>query len=922
MRHSISQSKAGVKALFQLALLALASLAMTGSTSAQTLELTAPAAPVSAAEGDDFASSVLENPWDMNERRDIGYEENFDGRSIQSSGGVWSGVNAGPGGYIFPLFGGFSGSLLSEGLMGDRELPRFGANHPVDSSRYTLLSYRLRHSARSTLAVYWTNKSQPTLFPDGSQFGTSFDGLFLDRAYPHQGFFTYTFNLRAPAFDSSGGGWNGAIRALRLDPSTAGPAGSTTELDWVRLVDPSSAPTLPISWRGSGLPDGTLITVWYDADSSGYDGTPLAQYSQDSRGRFYAPGELYSTTSAPRSANGSHQLVTASLPPGTYRFYVTAETARGGARTTIARSGYSAPLTINARPSLVFESPTQSSGHDYATDIHNPWEMSDRGDVANLPESGLPQMSRQFSNATFTNGIFQAIADLPLTAIGNAQSDPQVWLNVSSVAPIDPRKYRYLTYRIGADETHFPTIHDKVAGGWVTRPVFWGSDLFAEGASTLGHILYEGMHTYTIDLWNDAGLERGMPWRNIRAVRNLRIDPTETSIPTWFFIDGVTLTAENHPEGSSFQIRFRIQDGDSSSFTASLYASPTSDSLGSPIVTLNGLAGGEHAYDWNTAGLPNGSYYITAAVSDGISTSVFKAPTPVVVGSQVNPVALRRVPYDYNGDGVSDPVVYRPARKRSSFLARIAGVSFTKVLGNAASNPLSGDFDGDGRADFATVQLAGNAYVWSTTSSLTGQTSARIWGMPGDVVAPADYDGDGATDLAVYRAGGWHLLMNNGSTFSQPWGEPTDVPVPTDYDGDGRADIAIWRPRDGTWWVINSGFGWGQTPTFHQVVQWGLPGDVPIPGDFDNDGKADFVVFRPSTGTWFLRLSGSDLQQSFQWGLPGDTPVLGDFDGDGRLDLCVYRPATGAWYINNRSGIMSAAQWGLPSDRPPTTVAP
>ena len=45
--------------------------------------------------------------------------------------------------------------------------------------------------------------------------------------------------------------------------------------------------------------------------------------------------------------------------------------------------------------------------------------------------------------------------------------------------------------------------------------------------------------------------------------------------------------------------------------------------------------------------------------------------------------------------------------------------------------------------------------------------------------------------------------------------------------------------------------------------------------DFNNDGKTDLVVFRPSTGGWFVRLSslGYDVNQYqyYQWGLPGDT---------------------------------------------------
>jgi hypothetical protein len=127
--------------------------------------------------------------------------------------------------------------------------------------------------------------------------------------------------------------------------------------------------------------------------------------------------------------------------------------------------------------------------------------------------------------------------------------------------------------------------------------------------------------------------------------------------------------------------------------------------------------------------------------------------------------------------------------------------------------------------------------------------------------------------------------------------------VAADFDNDGKTDVSIYRPTDGSWWVSKSSNG-------ASVLQpWGQTGDIPVPGDYDGDGKTDYAIFRPSTGQWWIIQSSNGVIRLQQWGQTGDIPVPGDYDGDGKTDIAIYRPTDGNWWIIQSNTSTIHLQW-------------
>jgi len=232
-----------------------------------------------------------------------------------------------------------------------------------------------------------------------------------------------------------------------------------------------------------------------------------------------------------------------------------------------------------------------------------------------------------------------------------------------------------------------------------------------------------------------------------------------------------------------------------------------------------------------------------------------------------------------------------------------------------------------------TVDSSGDPLIIShltPQTTLLGNSKAMKLSL-GRNAEYADIDGDGVSDITIWRPsnGYWHILtsssnFNFDAQLIYQHGLPGDVPLVGNFDGDNQADIAVWRPTDGVWFLRNS------STNFSQVIaiQWGLNGDIPLVGDFDGDGVSDLTVYRPQTGIFYSLLSGNGFNRNnaiqgatssfkqISLGGIGNDPVIADFTGNGIDDYATIWQVARFWSVKNANNdLLYILPWGMPGDK-------
>ncbi|MDX8048586.1 DUF2961 domain-containing protein [Lentzea sp. BCCO 10_0798] len=289
----------------------------------------------------------------------------------------------------------------------------------------------------------------------------------------------------------------------------------------------------------------------------------------------------------------------------------------------------------------------------------------------------------------------------------------------------------------------------------------------------------------------------------------------------------------------------------------------------------------------------------------------------------VSATVKQALPSDVDGDGRADVTTFTRGDTADVFVARSDGSRFVGTSAKWHDNfavggeiPLTGDFDGDGRADVATFTRGRSAKVFVSLSdgSRFVQDAWRWHGFfaAGDEIPlVGDFNGDGRDDIVTFTRGDGgdvYVALSTGSSFagtSEKWHDRfalgAETPAVGDVNGDGRDDIVTFT-GGAVYAAMSTGSSFAG-----DGVRWhaNLPGR-PSLGDVDGDGRADAVTFSGgkvlvARSTRFAFGAAAVWHERFAVG--DEVPGVADFTGDGRADVVTFtRGGAGDVYVATSTG--------------------
>jgi hypothetical protein len=549
-------------------------------------------------EGDDFATRILQDAWDMSEFTDISVGLNNSGQNIYLNP-----VTAEDGLFVstsvydaqfFPLW-----PMFSIGKVGDQ--------YPISSNQFRCLYVALKVSGQNEHPV------QAFWFAD-DRLNTGVWGYTVFKTIPNREWFLVKFELQ----NDFGGGTNKWLdysewKGLRIDPTNE--SGAVIEVDWIRLTECSN-----VIFTINGL-------------------SPNKNYGL----YLYSQGREIKIQDSRSNQSGFVSLDVQGVAPGTYEYRVRE-------MGTLVKAGQ---IIVNQTPIIKFSRPSPLSGPSIS------WEMSSSSDVIKLEciyfaqyKDGNLEIRTQSNACASSSSVGDPKIHLNLSVsingihyrylnyrINTAWSKP--WANVPKGMIA-----RWIWSTLGTSGRPGSRCH------WVSQDFPFDVDW-----NTYSVDLFDAFLGEPEEKAGECPAINNR-WADTNNILELRFDPNENITGEdiiqkldWIRLSGV----ERVQKGRPFTVEYYSNKSKSQLTYIDFYyttnpetnplqhkaveyisaPTPPLPPIGTKIIYLPLLLSGNtfsgEVFHWDTSQVNPGEYYICAQLSDSINTAIYCSDAPIQV---------------------------------------------------------------------------------------------------------------------------------------------------------------------------------------------------------------------------------------------------------------------------------------------------
>jgi large repetitive protein len=376
--------------------------------------------------------------------------------------------------------------------------------------------------------------------------------------------------------------------------------------------------------------------------------------------------------------------------------------------------------------------------------------------------------------------------------------------------------------------------------------------------------------------------------------------------------------AEISPGTGESLVEVLVNQGDG----AFLPGLPTALSAITPIAIAAGAFAADGRDDLAVAGIAPGTGRAVVEILRGDEDDTFVAGPPAGLGDLI-PTGIAAG--EFNGGGLAELVLigHDPAGDQEYVIVGRNGAGLspqppTRLYVDGTSAIATGDFDGNGRADLAIAETFAYAEGDDQVVVFSGAGDGTFYpdlpfaigALDPSLFVTGDYNGDGRADLASVgndpsgQAAFVELTLGNGDgTFARPVQLMLRGFVPTAviagrFAGGGSDDLAIAGVdalgQEALELVAAGANGTASAVTMIDLGVEATPQAIAT-GDFNGDGHADVAIEAvSSSGEVVVQVLMGNGDGTFAspvridpGGLRADALAAADFDGNGQDDLAV-----------------------------------